>query len=108
MRLYEMFCEGWGSELDIEIQNFKEMTPIEFQKAYGINKQQWYQKNKAVVGVIDQHHTHKAHTYKFLIPGEDTYLNRYETKHFNSDAEAEQERRRLQKTNPGTTYRKVN
>ena len=107
MRLYEMFCESM-SDIDIELQDYKAMTPIEFQKAYGISKQQWYQKYQGVVGKMDQHHTHKAHTYKFFIPGEDTYLNRYETKHFVSDLEAEQERRRLQKTNPGTTYKKVN
>lgn len=108
MRLYEIFCEGWGSELDIEIQNFKEMTPVEFQNAYKMTKQQWYQKRRGIVGPIDQHHTHKAHTYKFFIPGEDPWLNRTETKHFASDAEAEQELRRLQAKHPGTTKRKVN
>ena len=107
MRLYEFFCESM-SDIDIELQDYKSLDPIQFQKNYKMSKQQWYQKYQGVVGKLDQHHTHKGHTYKFFIPGEDTYLDTYETKHFASDLEANQELARLKKTNPGTTMRKVN
>lgn len=106
MRLYEI--ANSMSELDIELQDYKTLDPIQFQKNYKISKQQWYQQNKGVVGKLDQHHTHKGHTYRYHIPGEDTYLDRYETKHFETDLEAQKELRRLQAMYPATTMRKVN
>lgn len=106
MRLYEI-TNSMG-ELDIELQDYKALDPIQFQKNYKLSKQQWYQQNKDVVGKLDQHHTHKGHTYRYHIPGEDTYLDRYETKHFETDSEAQKELRRLQAINPATTMRKVN
>lgn len=106
MRLYDIFESM--SDIDIELQDYKTMSPAQFLKAYGVNKQQWYQKRQGVVGSVDRHKIHKGHTYIFYIPGEDPWLNRTETKHFDDELSAERELRRLQLKHPGTTKRKVN
>ena len=107
MKSFEFIRESIG-EIDIELQDYKAMSPAEFLKIYGVTKQQWYKKNQALVGRIDQHKTHKGHTYQFNIPGEDPWLNRVETRHFDDELAAERELRRLQAKYPGTTKRKVN
>ena len=108
MRLYEFFCESMMSDLDIELQDYKKMSPAEFQTAYGMNKQQWYQKNQDVVGKIDQHHTHKAHSYVFHIPGEEPYLNQDITRHFDTEQQAQQFYNQLRRKHYGVTMNKIN
>ena len=110
MRLYEFFCESL-SDIDIGLQDYKTMSPAEFQNAYGMSKQQWYQKNQGVVGKIDQHHTHKAHSYVFHIPGEDPQLNQTITRHFDTEQQAQQfynQLRRKYKNIYGITMTKTN
>lgn len=108
MRLHEISTATSMSDLDEQLQAYMTLDPIQFQKHYGMSKQQWYQRNKAVVGKLDQHHTHKGHTYRYHIPGEDTYLDRYETKHFTTDLEAEKYLARLKSTNPNCSMKKIN
>lgn len=110
MRLHEFLRESM-SDLAIELDDYNKLTPAEFQNAYGVNKQQWYQKNQGVVGKIDQHHTHKAHSYIFHIPGEDPQLNQTITRHFDTEQEAKQfynQLRRQYKNIYGITMTKTN
>ena len=110
MRLYEFFCESL-SDIDAELQDYKSFSPAQFLKAYGQSKQQWYQKHQGVVGKIDQHHTHKAHSYVFHIPGEDPQLNQNIIRHFDSEQEAQKfynQLRRKYKNIYGITMTKTN
>ena len=107
MRLYEFFCESM-SDIDIELQDYKKMSPAEFQNAYGLSKQQWYQKYQGVTGKIDQHHMHKAHSYAFHKPGEDPQLNQDITRHFDSEQEAQKYYNQLRRKHYGVTMNRIN
>lgn len=108
MKIKELLVEVSISDIHADLENYKSLSPKEFFNMYGINKQQWYEKNKGVVGPLDQHKTHKGHTYVFYIPGEDPWLNKIERRHFDDELSAQRELRRLQIKYPGTTMKKVN
>ena len=107
MRLYEFFCESM-SDIDIEPQDYKRMSPAESINAYGMNKLQWYKKYQGVVGSIDQHKVHKAHSYVFHIPGEEPYLNQDLTRHFDTEQEAQKFLNQLRRKHYGVTMNKTN
>lgn len=111
MRLHELVETGRLKDIDISLQDYNTMTPVEFQNAYGMNKQQWYKKNQGVVGKLDQHHIHKAHSYVFYIPGEDPQLNQTITRHFDTEQQAQQFYNQLRRKYPrvdGITMKKIN
>ena len=100
MRFKEFIRESM-SDIDIELQDYKRMSPAQFINAYGMNKLQWYKKYQGVVGQVNQQHSHKAHSYAFHIPGEDPQLNQDLTRHFDTEEEAEAYRKQLEKQHPG-------
>jgi hypothetical protein len=107
MKSYEFLSEGL-SDIAIELEDYKKMSPAEFQNAYGLSKQRWYQKYQGVTGKIDQHHTHKAHSYVFHIPGEDPQLNQNITRHFDSEQEAQKFYNQLRRKHYGVTMNRIN
>lgn len=106
MRLYDIFESM--SDIDIELQDYKKMSPAEFINAYGMNKLQWYKKRQGVVGTIDQHKIHKAHSYIFHIPGEEPYLNQDIARHFDTEQEAQKYLNQLRRKHYGVTMTKTN
>jgi hypothetical protein len=107
MRAIEFLRESM-SDIAIELEDYNKMSPAEFQNAYHMTKQQWYQKYQDVIGKVDQHHLHKAHSYAFHIPGEDPQLNQDITRHFDSEQEAQKFYNQLRRKNYGVTMHKIN
>lgn len=107
MRLYEFFCESM-SDIAIELQDYKKMSPAEFINAYGMSKLDWYKKYQGVVGAVNKQHVHKAHSYVFHIPGEDPQLNQDITRHFDTEQEAQKYFNQLRRKHYGVTMNKTN